>query len=277
MKCKYKGFYKSNTMNCISPIFANQTPEMDPLKISAVSYLNTIPFVYGIRNSGYLEDFRLDLAVPCVCTSNLKTGKSDIALIPVGSIPLLNGIQYVTNYCIGAVSPVKTVLLLSHQPLTSISKIHLDWDSRTSVRLAKVLANKFWKIDPEWISLKSGEAERSKGIESLVAIGDKTFELVNHYEYVYDLAEEWIKFTSLPFVFAAWVSTKKLPDVTLEKFNKALEFGINHKPETIEFFKDSIPPGIDAAKYLNENISFEFDEEKKKGLDLFLSYLKEMK
>ena len=138
-----------------------------------------------------------------------------------------------------------------------------------------MLADKYWSIKPEWSSLKPGEAERINGIESLVAIGDKTFELVKHYEYVYDLAEEWIKFTSLPFVFAAWVSTKKLPDDILGSFNKALEYGISHKPETIEFFKDSIPSGIDAEKYLNENISFEFDSPKKEGLALFLRLLAE--
>jgi chorismate dehydratase len=248
---------------------------MDPLKISAVSYLNTIPFVYGIRKSGYLNNFHLDLAVPSICAENLKNGNSDIALIPVGSIPELKEIHYAANYCIGAVSPVKTVLLLSHQPLNAIRNIHLDWDSKTSVQLTKLLADKFWKIHPEWTPLKSGEAERSIGIESLVAIGDKTFELVKHFEYIYDLAEEWIKFTSLPFVFAAWVSTKKLPASVLENFDKALEYGINHKSETIDFFRDSIPPGIDATKYLNENISFEFDEAKKKGLDLFLSLLRE--
>jgi chorismate dehydratase len=248
---------------------------LDPLKISAVSYLNTIPFVYGIRNSGFLENFHLDLAVPCICTHNLKTGKSDIALIPVGSIPIFKEVQYAASYCIGAVGPVKTVLLLSHRPLGTIRKIHLDWDSKTSVRLVKVLANKYWSIKPEWSSLKPGEAERADDIESLVAIGDKTFELVRHFEYVYDLAEEWIKFTSLPFVFAAWVSVKKLPDEIVRNFDKALEYGISHKPETIEFFKESIPTGIDASKYLNENISFEFDQQKKKGLELFLSLLKE--
>jgi chorismate dehydratase len=248
---------------------------MDLLKISAVSYLNTIPFVYGIRESGYLENYHLDLAVPCVCTHNLKSGKSDISLIPAGSIPQIKEITYVADYCIGAVSPVRTVLLLSHLPLEKIQKIHLDWDSMTSVRLAKVLAEKFWKISPEWKSLRPGEAEQWNGIESLVAIGDKTFGLVKHFEYVYDLAEEWIKFTSLPFVFAVWASARKIPEDTLVIFNKALEYGISHKPETIAFFKDSIPPGIDAAKYLNENISFEFDTEKKKGLELFLRLLKE--
>jgi chorismate dehydratase len=248
---------------------------MDTLRISAVSYLNTIPFVYGIRNSGFLENYQLDLAVPCMCTHNLKTGKSDIALIPVGSLTTFNEFHFAAEYCIGAVGPVRTVLLLSHRPLHTIKKIHLDWDSQTSVRLVKLLAGKFWKIDPEWVSLRSGEAERSNGIEALVAIGDKTFELVKHFEYVYDLAEEWIKFTSLPFVFAAWVSTKILSNGILGNIDKALAFGISHKPETIAFFKDSIPAGIDATKYLNENISFEFDEQKKKGLDLFLRLLKE--
>ncbi len=246
---------------------------MNQLKISAVSYLNTYPFVYGILHSGCLGNFMLDIAVPSVCAENLALGNADIALVPVGAIPHLPPVRFISNYCIGAVSPVKTVLLLSHKPLTEIKQIHLDWDSRTSVQLVKVLAKNFWKIDPAWKDLGQGESDQADGIESLVAIGDKTFGLSNRYEYIYDLAEEWIRFTSLPFVFAAWVTTRDLPEETIRDFNAALAYGVDHRRETIEFFEKKIPSGIDAYRYLNENISFEFDSDKKKGLDLFLSYL----
>jgi chorismate dehydratase len=247
---------------------------MNTLRISAVSYLNTIPFVYGILESGFLNNFKLELDVPSLCSKNLLADEVDIALVPVGAIPDFAQYHIVGNYCIGAVNKVRTVLLLSHVPMDRITKVHLDWDSRTSVQLVQVLAKKFWHIDPEWIPLDPGGSEQGGQQESLVAIGDKTFSLASRYEYIYDLADEWIKYTSLPFVFAVWMTKQKLPESILDNFNKALEYGVNHKEETIRFFMDKLLPGVDPMDYLSNNISFAFDEAKKKGLELFLSMIK---
>jgi chorismate dehydratase len=248
---------------------------MELLKISAVSYLNTIPFVYGIMKSGMLEDFRLDLDVPSVCAEKLKNGEVDIALVPAGAFPDFTEPRIISDYCIGSVGTVRTVLLLSREPLERIATIHLDSDSRTSVMLARILADKFWKISPEWTPLRPGQWKDTSGISSLIAIGDKTFDLVNHYRYVYDLAEEWIRFTSLPFVFAIWLSLKPLPDIQISSLNKALAWGISRKAEAVEFFKDKLPPCGDCLGYLEKNISFGMDENKKKGLELYLKYLSE--
>lgn len=248
---------------------------MELFKISAVSYLNTFPFVYGIQRSGLLRDYRLDLDIPSLCAEKLKNGEVDVALIPVGALNDLASYEFVTDFCIGAVNSVKTVLLLSHKPLSEIREIGLDYDSRTSVQLVKVLAKHHWKIDPLWKNLMPGQALQDHGLEAIVAIGDKTFDLVKKYPYCYDLAEEWIRLTSLPFVFAAWVTTKKLSEALQTDLNRALEYGINHIKETLEFFKDKLPAGEDCQSYLEQNISYSFDERKKEGLQLFLNYLKE--
>jgi chorismate dehydratase len=115
---------------------------------------------------------------------------------------------------------------------------------------------------------------KDDGPEAIVAIGDKTFELVKKYPYCYDLAGEWIKFTSLPFVFAAWVSNKSIPEDLRRALNNALEFGVNHIKETLEYFRDRLPADEDCQSYLEKNISFFLDDEKKKGLNLFLDYLR---
>jgi chorismate dehydratase len=249
---------------------------MKPLKISAVSYLNTFPFVYGILNSGYLEEFSLELDVPSVCAEKLKNGDVDIALVPVGAMPDLIKPLIITDYCIGAVKSVKSVVLLSQVPLETIRSIYLDFDSRTSVQLVKVLAQKFWKIDPEWKRLKAGQAEKLNGNEALVAIGDKTFELVKHYKFVYDLAEEWFHFTSLPFVFAAWMSIKPIPEPILQSLNSSLAWGIARKAEALDFFQEKLPACDDCLKYLEENISYELDTQKKKGLAQFILLLDQL-
>ncbi|MFZ4520384.1 MAG: menaquinone biosynthetic enzyme MqnA/MqnD family protein [Bacteroidales bacterium] len=244
---------------------------MKLLRISAVSYLNTFPFVFGLQESGLMKDFKLELDVPSVCAKKLKDGTVDIALVPVGALAEIGEYHYISDFCIGATGVVKTVLLLSKVPMDQISEVHLDFDSRTSIELAKVLAHNYWKISPRWKNLKTGEITSMHALESLVAIGDKTFEIRSEFPYVYDLAEEWIKFTGLPFVFAVWISGSKLPDEILQPFIKALAFGVAHKRESIEYFRDKLPDCKDCLSYLEHNISYDFDHQKKEGLKLFLN------
>jgi len=246
---------------------------MESLKISAVSYLNTFPFVYGIRSSGFLPDCRLDLDVPSVCAEKLKRDEVDIALVPVGALPEFNKYHTVSPYCLGAIKDVKTVLLLSRHPLPEIRKIYLDFDSRTSVKLVRVLAGNFWKITPDFIQLQTGQLNDTGQMEAIVAIGDKTFDMRPHFPFVYDLAGEWIKYTHLPFVFALWISKTRLSESLTEPFCQALSYGISHKRESLDYFKDRLPNCGDCLGYLEENISYSFDKEKQRGLELFLSYL----
>lgn len=246
---------------------------MKTLNISAVSYLNTYPFVYGIKKSGHLQDYHLYLEVPSMCAERLRSGEADISLVPAGALPDFRDYHIISDYCIGAVSKVITVLLLSHKPLEKIRKVFLDFDSRTSARLVQVLSSSFWKINPVFERLKPGQAEDSSEKEAILAIGDKTFGMRDQYQYSYDLADEWIKFTGLPFVFAVWVSTKPLPEPLLVQFNKALQFGIQDIEGVLDFYSENLPANADCRKYLTENISYSFDKPKKEGLNLFLSYL----
>ncbi len=245
---------------------------MKELKISAVSYLNTFPFVYGIQKSGFLKNFRLELDIPKVCALKLKDKKVDIALVPVGALPDFDHYHFVSNDCIGAVGPVKTVLLLSKSPLEKIAQVHLDYDSRTSVQLVKVLAKHYWGIAPDWQNMAAGQASAQPSVEALVAIGDKTFELRHHFPYVYDLAEEWIRFARLPFVFAVWISNEQLPPELTTPFCRALAWGLDRKAGSLEFFKEKLPVCEDCLGYLEKNISYAFDERKKEGLSKFLGY-----
>ena len=72
------------------------------IRISAISYLNSLPFVYGIKNSGFLTDYQMDLDAPAVCAQKLITDSVDIGLVPVAVLPELKNYHLLTNYCIGA-------------------------------------------------------------------------------------------------------------------------------------------------------------------------------
>jgi len=247
---------------------------MNPIRISAVSYLNTLPFVYGIRTWEALGPVDLRLDIPSVCAENLRTGKVDIALVPVGAIPELQDCRVVTGFCIGAEKAVETVLMLSRVQLDQIRSVTLDPDSRTSVKLVKILARNHWHIDPEWITAHPDEGGVIPGNpESIVAIGDKTFGLKASYRYRFDLAEEWIQYSGLPFVFAVWMTRGGVGNEFLSRFNDALAFGVSNKEIVPEFFKEKIPPGVDAGYYLKENISFELTARKREGMARFLDLI----
>jgi chorismate dehydratase len=121
------------------------------VKVSCVSFLNSRPFIYGLQQDKISGDIELSLDIPSVCADKLKSGQVDIGLVPAILIPALKNPHIVSDFCIGADGRVETVLLLSNVPLEKIENIVLDSQSRTSVILARILAGKFWKINPEWM------------------------------------------------------------------------------------------------------------------------------
>jgi chorismate dehydratase len=246
---------------------------MDKIKISVVSYLNSKPFLYGLDHYKFQTKIDLALDIPSVCAQKLVELKVDIGLVPVAIIPKLGEYYIVSDYCIGGVGKVDSVMLYSDVPLNEIQNVLLDYQSRTSVSLVKVLAKYFWKINPNWIAAKANFENDIADETAAVIIGDRTFSLKNKYLYNYDLSEEWQKFTGLPFVFACWVANKKLPDNFINEFNEALKLGIDSRPALIKELRKNNVYNTDIAVYLNEKIQYDYDAEKKKAMNLFLDYI----
>lgn len=244
------------------------------IKISVVSYLNTLPFIYGFENSeNILELSDIQKDIPSVCADKLISNKTDIGLIPVAEIRKIKNPHIVSNYCIGAVGKVDTVLLLSDVPINEIEIIYLDYHSRTSVNLLKILVKNYWKINIKFIDASVGFEEKINGKIAGLIIGDRAFKYSKKHKFIYDLPQEWMKFTKLPFVFAAWVSNKKIEDNYIFEFNKALELGLKNMQKVIEKNKNS-NNNIDIEDYLKNKISYSLDAEKRRGMELFLKMLK---
>ena len=249
---------------------------MDKIKISAVSYLNSKPFIYGLQQSNILNQIDLQLDTPSDCAQKLIDGKIDIGLIPVAVIPNLPQHYIISDYCIGAHGKVASVMLYSNVPPDKIKTILLDYQSRTSVMLVKVLAKYFWKINPVWVNATTDFENNITDSIAAVIIGDRTFGLENKYTYTYDLAQEWHWFTQLPFVFACWVANKQLPTPFITQFNAALKFGLDNRETLIDELNASKKYNTDISFYLNNNIKYDYDDEKKQALQLFLKYCEEV-
>lgn len=74
--------------------------------------------------------------------------------MPAAAVPSLADAQVVTEYCIGAAGPVRTVVLLSNEPIEKARRVFLDAHSLTSVQLAGYLLAKHWKVTPNTIRSK---------------------------------------------------------------------------------------------------------------------------
>ena len=237
-------------------------------RIAAVSYLNTIPFIYGIEHAGNLRA-ELLLTPPALCAENFAAGKADIALLPAAVVPSLKSTELLPDYCIGAAGPVRTVVVVSTEPIERAQRIYLDAHSRTSVQLTGWLAANRWKIASEWYTLTDYEqVNHPRPGDAFLLIGDKVFDYEGRFPYVYDLAAEWQQATGLPFAFAVWVARKGTPYEVTDALAEALTFGVERTYEAILHYGYDRKP-YDAYDYLTRNIDFLFDHEKHKALQKF--------
>lgn len=251
---------------------------MYKIRISAVKYANTYPFIWGLRDSGFDKRVILETDHPTECAAKLISGRADIGLIPVAALPLLKKYNIISDYCIGANGKVRTVMLLSNCPFDNIEAINLDYRSKSSVNLTRVLAKDMWKRKFRWINTSEiFDFENIGKNEAVVLIGDQCFEFEDRFKYKIDLAEEWKKQTGLPFVFACWVSNRELDNKFIADFNSALKSGIDNIGKVAKAYAaNGLINEADLKEYLTKNIDYIFDNDKKKGMELFLKLLKDL-
>ncbi|HRG59009.1 MAG TPA: menaquinone biosynthesis protein [Bacteroidia bacterium] len=240
------------------------------INVSIVNYLNSQPFIYGLEHHTIHQKINISKDIPSACALKLLNNEADIGLVPVAVIPQLKDFEIIGNTCIGALGKVASVLLCSDVPLDKIKNVFLDFHSRTSVTLVQVLSKNYWKIKPNFLQAPINFIDEINDTTAGVIIGDRTFNLLKNYQFIYDLSEEWYKFTGLPFVFAAWMGRKGIDSTFLNDFENALQFGLENKEIVIQKFQKIYGNDLDVAHYLNTNIQYELDEEKRSGMEMFL-------
>ncbi|MDQ2753187.1 MAG: menaquinone biosynthesis protein [Bacteroidota bacterium] len=244
------------------------------IKVGAVSYLNTKPLLWGIeRSEALMNKIELITDYPSSIANMLLDDKIDVGLVPVAVLPKMKEHFIIGDYCIGADGDVASVCLFSDVPLEEIRTILLDYQSRTSVNLCKVLLKNFWQISPQLQDAKEDFRKDIKGTTAGVVIGDRALEQRHQSKYSYDLAGAWKAFTGLPFVFAAWIANKELPSDFCNEFNEANGIGLQQLEKVI---KANPFAAYSLQTYYTQNINYNLTEEKRKGLHLFLEMLSEL-
>lgn len=246
--------------------------ELDKIRVGAVSYLNTKPYIWGLQHSRIMDQIDLLIDYPSRIAAGLIKGDLDVGLVPVAVIPDLQSYTFVGDYGIACDGEVASVALFSEVPLGEIKTILLDYQSRTSVALLKILLKKHWKIEPDLIDVKEEFQDRIQGDTAGLVIGDRALEIRSKYPYVYDLGLAWKQMTGLPFVFAAWVSVKPLDAAFVKEFSEACALGVGH---LVALGRGSHLASYNLQEYYTKNIHFYIDDAKKIGMRKFWGFLSE--
>lgn len=246
------------------------------IKVSLVSYLNSSPFKWGLNNYSIPLNMELSMDFPAACASKLINNEVDLGLVPIAVLPYIKNAQIVSPFGIGANGKVDSVLLVSNSPIDLIKEVTLDYQSRSSIALTRLLFKHYFKKEVEFINAQPNYLNQIETNEAKVIIGDRALALAQNYTYVWDLPDVWKQFTGLPFVFAAWVSNKQIDDSWLLQFNNALEFGLSNMDSYLHEIISEYPYA-NVEDYLKNKIKYRISgDDYQKSIEKFLGFLKNL-
>lgn len=244
---------------------------MDKIRISNIKFLNTLPFRYGLAKYSFPDDYKVEITedYPSECARKLQRNECEIGIVPVAATHDNKDLKIISDYCIASQHEVKSVMLFSDCSLNEITGILLDYQSMTSVRLVRYLAEKKWNLKVDWIKAKPGYEKNISGKTAGLIIGDRALDMYDGFKYKVDLSKEWNELTGLPFVFAVWVVQGTVPADFIDHFNKALSLGVSNIKTAAESVRKNY--SYEILPYLTDNIYYQFDDRCKQAKDLFLS------
>ena len=258
---------------------------MRRLRISAISYLNTAPLMWDFEHGDAGRHFEISYTVPSSCARALAEGSADIGIIPAAAYAQISGLQILPGVAIASRRAVRSILLVSQIPVELVRTVALDTSSMTSVALTKVLFEKWLGGGREFVSMEPNIENMLESCDAGLLIGDPALQVDRRQYHTLDLAEEWIRYTGKPFVFAFWAVREqalKEFDPTLDLaaiFRESRDHGL--QPENLtriekEWGSRLSLAAADVHGYLTENIHYQLDSGCLAGLRLFYQYAAEI-
>ena len=243
------------------------------LRVRAVSYLNTVPLVWGMLHGPEREQVDLSFSIPSDCARDVERDGAEIGLVPVAEIAR-QGLEIAPGVGIACYSAVRSILLFARVPWSQVKTMAADASSRTSVQLARVILRERYGLDPAISSEPPNLSRMLSHADAALIIGDPALQLDplrTGYQYL-DLGAEWMALTGLPFVFAAWAGK---PGFDLDRVSRlttsSYAFGRHHIEEIVEaeYARRRVSRET-ARRYLTEHIRFEIGRRERQGLEAFL-------
>ena len=254
---------------------------MRALKISAISFLNTVPLMWDFEHDPsqeIRENFEIEYTVPSQCAKALREGRADLGIIPVITTATIPGLVVLPDVAIAALNQVWSIQLISRVPIEQIRTVAVDTSSRTSVGLTQVLLTKFYGGHRELTPMPPILGPMLEACDAGLLIGDSAMMADTTGLYHYDLAELWRQKTGLPFVFAVWTVRRAAldemkPGLDLAGiFRRSRDHGLREE-SVVRIAAEWAPKmrlsEVQIVRYFRENIHYELDANCRKGLSLF--------
>ena len=257
---------------------------MKRLRISAISYLNTAPLMWDFEHGKAGADFDISYTLPSQCAASLRQGSADLGIIPAAAYASIPDLAILPGVAIASRRAVRSILLVSKVPLEEIRTVALDTSSMTSVALTKVLFEKWWGGARTFTAMTPDIEQMLQTQDAGLVIGDPALRIDRSRYITYDLAEEWIRLTGKPFVFAFWAvrqdALKNVPrDLDLATvFQESRDHGLlakNLDRIASEWGPRSSLGQQNVKSYLTENIHYFLDPACVDGMELFFKYAEE--
>lgn len=258
---------------------------MRKLRISAISYLNTAPLMWDFEHGDVARHFEISYTLPSACARALAEGMADIGIIPAAAYTEIPGLLILPDVAIASRRAVRSILLVSKVAIEQARTIALDTSSLTSVALAKVLFEKWLGGSKTYAPMAPDLGRMLAECDAGLLIGDPALQVDRLRYHTLDLAEEWIRRTGKPFVFAFWAVREAAlveadPALNLAKIlRNSRDRGL--EPESIGAIAKEWSPRLgigeaDVRSYLTQNIHYQFDPRCLEGLQLFYRYAAEI-
>ena len=247
-------------------------------RVCAVSYLNTVPLVWGMLHGPQRELFDLSFCLPSECAARLESGAADIGIVP--SIEAARqGLAIITGAGIACHGPVRSILLVTKVPPARIRTLALDASSRSSAMLARIILARRYGVEPQAVSMPPDLAAMLEAADAALVIGDPALRLEPERLGLaaLDLGGEWCEMTGLPMVFAVWAARPAaLAPGLAEAFMGSCRFGREHIEDIVR--REAAPRGLTEAlarEYFERHIVLELGERDYEGMRLFVQYARE--
>ena len=256
---------------------------MRRLRISAISYLNTAPLMWDFEHSEAGRAFDISYTLPSSCARALEGGTADIGIIPAAAYAQVPGLMVLPGVAIASRRPVRSILLVSRVPVDQIRTVALDTSSMTSVALTKILFDKWLGGGRTFIPMEPNIEKMLAAHDAALVIGDPALQIDRSRYLTLDLAEEWIRRTGKPFVFAFWAvrqdALQEAPPELVTIFQQSRDHGL--ETASLDRIAREWSPRLNLTEsavrfYLTENIHYQLDASCLEGLQLFYRYAAEI-
>ncbi|MEO6828754.1 MAG: menaquinone biosynthesis protein [Acidobacteriaceae bacterium] len=270
-----------------------------PLKISAIRFLNPAPLMWDFEHSPEMERladrYRIHRSMPSQCAAELASGTADIGLIPIAAYATTPGLAVIPGCTIASLDRVRSILLVVKNPdgLRAVRRVATDSDSRTSNAYAQIIFHKFYGVDPEVVPHLPDLDAMLADCDAAVLIGDPALLAIEEQaarfdrtgerlEYL-DLAHEWKRHTGVSWVSAFWGVRPKAIESSgwkatqvIADFIQSRDHGMAHVDDLVREWTPRLPvPASTIHSYLSQNIHYTLDEACIHGIDLFFRYAAE--